>query len=222
MIKRHTCTWLSKRKIKAKLSCAHHKGIHGSAGTAPLILNLGNMWKCVVSFMLWPLYPQENSPWYPQNRTLGGPQSWSRHLRRREKSLAFPMNWNMTLSSSGANWTNLAHATDGIASLYNSLHFISPTDHISSKGKIYCFWEHYSMSSKHNVRKNFRFRISWHKDKMKQTNSISKMRQDELTCNMTVTPFKKSGKGNVMCTLISATQQGGNGMMYTIREHSEC
>jgi hypothetical protein len=33
----------------------------------------------VVSFTLWPLYPQEKSSCYPLDRRLGGPQSQSEH-----------------------------------------------------------------------------------------------------------------------------------------------
>jgi hypothetical protein len=33
----------------------------------------------VVHFTPWPLYPQGKSPWYPLDRRLGGPQSWSGH-----------------------------------------------------------------------------------------------------------------------------------------------
>jgi hypothetical protein len=29
--------------------------------------------------MPWLLYPQGKSPWYPLDRRLGGPQSWSEH-----------------------------------------------------------------------------------------------------------------------------------------------
>jgi hypothetical protein len=39
--------------------------------------DLGTRWKWVVSFMPWLLYPQRQSPWYPLDRRLGGPQSWS-------------------------------------------------------------------------------------------------------------------------------------------------
>jgi len=31
----------------------------------------------MVSFMPQPLYPQGKSPWYPLDRRLGEPQSWS-------------------------------------------------------------------------------------------------------------------------------------------------
>lgn len=35
------------------------------------------------------------------------------------------------------------------------------------------------------------FRICWYRDKMKQTKSISKMREDKLTPKLTVLAFKK-------------------------------
>jgi hypothetical protein len=40
-------------------------------------LTPGTRWRWVVSFTLWPLYPQRRSPWYPLDRRLGGPQSCS-------------------------------------------------------------------------------------------------------------------------------------------------
>jgi hypothetical protein len=39
---------------------------------------------CMVSFMLRQLYFRRNSPGYLLNRRLGGPQSWSGNLCRRE------------------------------------------------------------------------------------------------------------------------------------------
>jgi hypothetical protein len=47
----------------------------GSGGIAPSILELGTKWRLVVSFTARPLYPQGKSPWYPFDRSLGGPQS---------------------------------------------------------------------------------------------------------------------------------------------------
>jgi len=38
----------------------------------------------VVSFTPWSLYSQGKSPWYPLDRRLGGPQSWS-ELSGKEK-----------------------------------------------------------------------------------------------------------------------------------------
>jgi hypothetical protein len=54
----------------------HHpmKICWGSEGIAPRILNLGTLWRLVVSFTPRPLYPR-NPPRYPLNRKLGGPQS---------------------------------------------------------------------------------------------------------------------------------------------------
>jgi len=39
----------------------------------------------VVSFMAWPLYPWGKSPWYPLDRRLGCPQSWSGQTVARRK-----------------------------------------------------------------------------------------------------------------------------------------
>jgi hypothetical protein len=47
----------------------------GSGGIVPRILNFGTKWTGGVSFTPRPLYPQVESPWYPLNRRLGGPQS---------------------------------------------------------------------------------------------------------------------------------------------------
>jgi hypothetical protein len=57
----------------------HHamKTYCGSGGIAPRILDLGTRWRWVVIFIPRPLYPQGNSPWYPLDRRLGGPQSRS-------------------------------------------------------------------------------------------------------------------------------------------------
>jgi hypothetical protein len=55
-----------------------HEGVLGSGGIAPHIHDLGTRWRWVVSFTPLPLYPQGNSPWYPLERRLGGPQSRSR------------------------------------------------------------------------------------------------------------------------------------------------
>jgi hypothetical protein len=48
-----------------------------SGGIAPRILNLGTRWTWVASFTPRPLYTQGKSPWYPLDRSLGGPQSRS-------------------------------------------------------------------------------------------------------------------------------------------------
>jgi hypothetical protein len=47
----------------------------GNRGIAPLILNLGNRWKWLVSFTPRPLYPQGKSPWHPLDRRLMGPRA---------------------------------------------------------------------------------------------------------------------------------------------------
>jgi hypothetical protein len=37
-----------------------------------------------------PLYPQGKSPWYPLDRRLGGPQSWSRRGGEKKNSQTLP------------------------------------------------------------------------------------------------------------------------------------
>jgi hypothetical protein len=73
-------------KVKGKvvavpLLTKHHAlKVHwGSGGISPRILDLSTRQKQVVSFTPWPLYPQRKSPWYPLDRRLGGPHSWSGH-----------------------------------------------------------------------------------------------------------------------------------------------
>jgi len=56
-----------------KATC--HEDLRGSGGIAPHILNLGNWWSRVVSFMPWPLYPRRKRPRHQLDRRLGGPQS---------------------------------------------------------------------------------------------------------------------------------------------------
>jgi hypothetical protein len=53
------------------------KAYWGSGRIAKHILDLGTVWRWVVSFTPRPLYPQEKIPWYPLDRRLGGLQSRS-------------------------------------------------------------------------------------------------------------------------------------------------
>jgi len=62
------------------------KACWGSGGIAALILDLSTRWRCVVSFMPWPLYSKGKSLWYPLDRRLGGPQSQSGHGGKKKKS----------------------------------------------------------------------------------------------------------------------------------------
>jgi len=55
-----------------------YTGHEGNGGLVPLILNFGTRWKCVVNFVLKPLYPRDNNTWHPLIRRLGGPQSSGR------------------------------------------------------------------------------------------------------------------------------------------------
>jgi hypothetical protein len=69
-----------KGKVKLSLCLTKHhamKAYRGNEGIAPRILDLGTRWRWVVSFTVRPLYPQGKNPWYPLDRTLGGPQSRS-------------------------------------------------------------------------------------------------------------------------------------------------
>jgi hypothetical protein len=63
------------------------KAYWGSGGIPPLILDIGTMWRSVVSFMPQPLYLQGKSPWYTFSRRLGGPQSQSLPGSKEENSL---------------------------------------------------------------------------------------------------------------------------------------
>ena len=79
-----TASWNVNTEIRMiKLSLCILWRYRESRGITPLILNLGHRWGWVVSFML-----QSLDVWYPMNRRLGGPHSWSRHFG--EKSLASP------------------------------------------------------------------------------------------------------------------------------------
>jgi hypothetical protein len=49
------------------------KALSGKAHRAPLILNLGIMWRVVVGFMPWLLYRQQKCVQNPLNMRLGGP-----------------------------------------------------------------------------------------------------------------------------------------------------
>jgi hypothetical protein len=51
------------------------------------ILNLGTRWTWVVNFTPHLFYPHRNSPWYPCQRELDGPQSQSEHGGKELKSL---------------------------------------------------------------------------------------------------------------------------------------
>jgi hypothetical protein len=60
------------------------------------ILDVYTRWRCVVSLMPLPLYPQGRSLYCPLLRRLGGPQSWSGHWNR-DKSLVPAGNRNTGL-----------------------------------------------------------------------------------------------------------------------------
>jgi len=57
-----------------------------SGGVVPWILNLGNRWRWVVSFMPLLLYTWCKNPWYSLDRTVGGLQNHSGCGGEEEKS----------------------------------------------------------------------------------------------------------------------------------------
>jgi hypothetical protein len=83
------------RQSKVELSLCltnltlRHEDVWGSGCIDPGFLDLGTIWRSVVSFTPRPLYPCGKSPRYPLDRRLGGPQNWS-ELCGEEKILATP------------------------------------------------------------------------------------------------------------------------------------
>jgi hypothetical protein len=79
--------------FKVKLSLCfnwapRHEGVLRSGGIAQSILDLG--WRWVIRFTPRPLYPQGKSSWYPLDRRLGGPQSYSGHGGEEKNSQPLP------------------------------------------------------------------------------------------------------------------------------------
>jgi hypothetical protein len=75
----------------------HHatKAYWGSGGITPRILDLCAIWKWVVSFTPRQLYPQGKSPWYPLDRSLGGPQSrFGRGGEEKNSQLLWHWRWS--------------------------------------------------------------------------------------------------------------------------------
>jgi hypothetical protein len=75
---------ISKATLLVKLNFSLHitkyyamKMYWGSRSTAPCILNVGTKWRWAVSFMPQLLHCWGKSLWYPFDRRLGGPLSWS-------------------------------------------------------------------------------------------------------------------------------------------------
>jgi hypothetical protein len=61
-----------------------------SGGIAPRNVDLGTIWRWVVSLMLRPLYPQGKIPWYLLDRRVGEPQSLSGHGGEEKNSQPLP------------------------------------------------------------------------------------------------------------------------------------
>jgi hypothetical protein len=75
-------TWYVQRKVKVSLcfSLTEHNAMKAHwvmEVYLHLFFDLGTSSWWVVSFTPRALYPQGKSPWYPLDRRLGGPQSWS-------------------------------------------------------------------------------------------------------------------------------------------------
>jgi hypothetical protein len=73
----------------------HHamKTYCNSRGKAPLILNLSNRWRWVVSCTSRPFYPR-----YPLDWRLYGPQSWSKRRGEEKKSIIVPTgSWTLVV-----------------------------------------------------------------------------------------------------------------------------
>jgi hypothetical protein len=89
--------WNPINAIKIRLSLCfswteYHamKASWGSRGIAPHILDFGTRWRWVASFTPRPLYSQGKTPWYPLDRTLGGPQSRSGYGGKDKNSQPLP------------------------------------------------------------------------------------------------------------------------------------
>jgi hypothetical protein len=72
----HTLGSKDECKYAPALNYAPHKeAVWGSGRIILSILNLSSTLRWAVSFMPWPLYPQENRTWYLTDRRLGGSQT---------------------------------------------------------------------------------------------------------------------------------------------------
>jgi len=81
-------------KEYSKVLLTHAMNPHkGSRCIAPLILNLGTRCRWLVNVTPQSLYRRKEH-WYPLNRRLGGPQSWSVHIG--EKKYLLPL-WDLEL-----------------------------------------------------------------------------------------------------------------------------
>jgi hypothetical protein len=88
-----TGTVTGRDKVKLSQCCnwsPRHEGVLGVGGVAQHILDFGTTWWWVVSFTPRPLYPQVESPWYPLDRRLVGPQSQAGRGGEEENSQPLP------------------------------------------------------------------------------------------------------------------------------------
>lgn len=68
------CKNLSLRKPTFNVP-KHYTGRHGYGGDTSCVQDLSARCRRVVSCTLWPLYLQQNSPWYPLDKSLARPHS---------------------------------------------------------------------------------------------------------------------------------------------------
>jgi hypothetical protein len=93
------CLSMIRHELKGKVVPVHAMKAYGwSRGIAPLILNLGTRWRCVVNFTPRSLYPGKE-PRYPLNKRQGGPQCLSGGFLDKRKT-TFPYQYSNPGSSS--------------------------------------------------------------------------------------------------------------------------
>jgi hypothetical protein len=91
------------------------KAYRGSGGIVSRILDLGTRQMWMVSFTPRPLYPQGESPWYPLNRRLGGPQSRSGRGGENKNSQSLPRLEPLIIQSVAQCYTaELSWLLDGV------------------------------------------------------------------------------------------------------------
>jgi hypothetical protein len=115
-------------KVKVKFSLCflfwrstRHKGVLGSGGIAPCILDLGTRWRWVVSFTTQSLYSQGKGPWCPLDRSLSGPQSQSGRGGEEKNSQPRPgleprINWSYITPHNNVTIPHLTRTLRGVRS----------------------------------------------------------------------------------------------------------
>jgi len=136
-------------KVKVKLSLCfnwapHYEDVFGSG--APHIPDLDTTWRWVVSFTLRPLYPQRYNPWYPLDRKLGGPQSWSGCSGEEKNSHSLP-GLKPLIIQPVAQWAILALLQAYIYALFSHHHSLQSENGGSKVLQNVCFLLQHHTSS---------------------------------------------------------------------------